>query len=296
MVIWFNCKLHEGRDHCFLVPTWGPGPKWDLGRKQYIPGCLLYPIIQLCCCRAKAIIDDLEMNGHDFVPIKPCLQKTNPSSMAWVFFSVDFPNAVGLFLPYSPITTLPFKGCCCKCTDIAGVAEAQDGRGLQPWIIIHQSRTPILEMWKLRSRDIHITKQGRTKILGFICYSPWYYPDPVVLTWWSFCLPEDIGQYLVTLLSQLGRRVLLPSGGWRPVLLLNTLQCPGQAPSTTKNYFTPDIDRNPLLIEWTPHLESLFFFLLFPMPLSIFIFLSQGERSVVSIQGKAGQGWCGNLE
>lgn len=153
-------------------------------------------------------------------------------------------------------------------------------------------------MWKLRSRDIHITKQGRTKILGFICYSPWYYPDPVVLTWWSFCLPEDIGQYLVTLLSQLGRRVLLPSGGWRPVLLLNTLQCPGQAPSTTKNYFTPDIDRNPLLIEWTPHLESLYFFFIVSHALEHFHFSQprREERCFYSGQGRAGLVWEFRIE
>lgn len=49
------------------------------GQIGNILGCVTYTIsitaTQLCCCSTKAAIDNKQINGHGYVPIKPYLQK-----------------------------------------------------------------------------------------------------------------------------------------------------------------------------------------------------------------------------
>lgn len=67
---------------------------------------------------------------------------------------------------------------------------------------------------------------------------------PVLFSGWGgeFCPPGHFCQCLETfLLSQLGGDdLLLVSSGWRPAMVLNTLQCSGQS-STAKNDLAPNV-------------------------------------------------------
>lgn len=86
------------------------------------------------------------------------------------------------------------------------------------------------QMWKLRSGKRQSREWART--WEIICYSSWHYPNPVGLNGRSFCLPGDIWPGLETLLTvTTGEEgATLASGGWRPEMPLNILQCTAWPP------------------------------------------------------------------